>query len=568
MNRADVLSRPWVPWLTLGLLCFLLFFIGLGNYPLFDVDEPRYAEAAREMLESQNWVTPYFNYVVRYDKPVFFYWLVAMAYTVFDVSEFAARFWSALSATLMTLGVFLFGKHWVSRRFGLMAALIFATSIEVVGVGRASITDMTLSFLMGATTLSLFMIPHQSRKWWLVAGFFSALACLTKGPVGIVLPGGVLFLYAWWTRQWKATFLTLWFLAGLAVWAVLTFPWYILAYQENGMAFLDALFLHNITRFSGTVSGHYQPWWFFYAVIAVGFLPWSIYLPAAVRWFWQAWREPDKMTTEHGTNLLEGQRLSIYAMAQYGLVWTLLTFVFFNVAQTKLLTYVLPLFPGLALWMAATWEVATRDPNHWTAKWLTRSTWGLLGVIVVVGVVGYINLGALLPREARHISNDPIVVVLAGLLAMGAATTLWFLKKGQPAKAILAQASALAILAAVAVHTLVPMVNQITQGSMLAFLEDVGNAPLATYEIQRPSLTYYAQRRIDHIARDEYDKLHQLVQNSQELFVITKNRYVYRFENGEAIQDSVDWEVVKETPIYSLIRLEKRLEKATGPQPS
>jgi len=115
--------------LILLVLMGIVFFYKLGSYPLFDLDEPRYAEAAREMMERSNWITPYFNYEVRFDKPVFFYWLIALAYQWFGLSEFSARFFSAVTASGTVLMIYGFGRYWISRNYGLFSALILTTSM-------------------------------------------------------------------------------------------------------------------------------------------------------------------------------------------------------------------------------------------------------------------------------------------------------------------------------------------------------------------------------------------------------------------------------------------------------
>ena len=132
----------------LTLLGLLLFFYRLGSLSLFDADEPAFAEAAREMLLSGDWITPQFNFEPRFDKPILFYWLIALAYKGFGIGEFAARFWSAAFATGLVLSIFLFGRQWLGQRGALMAALAFATNVGTAILARAAVTDMTLAFFM------------------------------------------------------------------------------------------------------------------------------------------------------------------------------------------------------------------------------------------------------------------------------------------------------------------------------------------------------------------------------------------------------------------------------------
>ncbi|MBI5044196.1 MAG: glycosyltransferase family 39 protein, partial [Nitrospirae bacterium] len=172
-------------YLLIGLIILssLLFFHKLGSYTLFDVDEAVFSEAAREMIETGDWLTPKYNYINRYDKPVLFYWLMASSYLVFGINEFAARFWSALMGVFLITVTFLFAKRADNKIYGLLSGFILATSIEIIGLAHAAITDMTLTFFI-ATSLYLFFLAMegQNKRLYLVSCALMALAVLTKGP--------------------------------------------------------------------------------------------------------------------------------------------------------------------------------------------------------------------------------------------------------------------------------------------------------------------------------------------------------------------------------------------------
>ena len=273
----------WV-WFTLAAVgLFALYFFRLGSTTLIDVDEPRYAEAAREMLLSGNWITPYFNWELRFDKPIFCYWLIALCYKAFGVNEFAARFPSAVMATLTVLATSWFGARTVGKQFGWMAALVTATCIEFLALGRMSVTDMTLCYFMTLTTLALYLGISENSKWFWPAGIAAGLGILTKGPVALVVPGAVALLYALLTKQAPKLFKNRHFWLALGLMLLLITPWYVAAYLQNGQQFITEFFFkHNVSRYTATVSGHYQPWYFYFIVVLVGSLPWTPLLLVAL----------------------------------------------------------------------------------------------------------------------------------------------------------------------------------------------------------------------------------------------------------------------------------------------
>lgn len=527
----------------------IMFFYRLGSYPLFDLDEPRYAEAAREMLENGNWITPYFNYELRFDKPVFFYWLIAAAYQIFGVSEFSARLFSAITASMTVLAVFWFGKHWISRRYGFFSALILSTSILFAGIARMSITDMTLSCFMTLTTLCLFMAAHQNLKWWLAAGTIAGLGVLTKGPVAIVVPGAIFVLYTLLIGDFKRCLLNRWLPIAVSICLLIAIPWYIAAYQQNGQIFLDALFLHNVTRYSDVVSGHKQPPYFYVIVLLAGFLPWTGYLPAAIQRLWQRLKQHREWVSTHNFR---------YLAPLYGAVWAAFIFAFFTAGNTKLLTYILPMFPGLALLMGEAWlSIAeqTETSGNKLQKWWTLPAWGLVATVLIGGLIFMTRMDALLPREAAGIQPNgynlgAVLALLAGTLF----TALLLLRK-KAANALLAQAFTLPIVLIISMQGIIPNVSKATQGVMMDYLKRTGQSPLMLYEIQRPSLTFYGKRRIPRFVEEERPQLVQELNKNKQTYVITKSAYLTDF--SQLMPPSLKVRILEKGPVYSLLSVDK-----------
>ena len=533
--------------LILLVLMGIVFFYKLGSYPLFDLDEPRYAEAAREMMERGNWITPYFNYEVRFDKPVFFYWLIALAYQWFGLSEFSARFFSAVTASGTVLMIYGFGRYWISQNYGLFSALILATSMLFIGIARMSITDMTLNFWLTATSLCLFMVAHKDLRWWLAAGFFAGLAVLTKGPVGIVVPGAIFTLYCLAIGQFKRCLLNRWLPVGLLVCLAVALPWYILAYQQNGPIFLDALFLHNVTRYSDVVSGHKQPAYFYALVLAAGFFPWIASLPAAVQQLFSQLKA-------HRTHV-ENKDFN-YLVPLYAGIWVLFIFCFFNLGNTKLLTYILPLFPALALLTASAWHQkipqnnqALTQATNW--KWLTLPAWGMVVIATVGGLVFITQMSRLLPREAAGVQANNYNLIAVLILILGFLITAWQLSLKKAKSALMSQVLSMALLVVIAMQGIVPNVSKAAQGVMMGYLHKVGNRPVVLYEIQRPSLTFYGKRRVPRFVEEEAQNLRAELNKNKETFIITKSSFIPELQTLLAPTRQV--RILEKDRVYSLL---------------
>ena len=343
----------------------IAFFWGLGNFSLIDETEPLFAEASRQMYITGDWITPYFNGETRFDKPALIYWCQAIAYTIFGVNEWAVRLPSAIAA-LGVVGLAFYTLHWQqaqrdglqgvdrpSRRWltaGLGAAVI-ALNPEMIAWGRVGVSDMLLTGSMCSAMLSFFhgySQPAESNfkaRWYFAFYVLIGLAILTKGPVGIVLPGFIIFLFLVYLGNFWQVVKEIHLIRGLFVIAAVSVPWYALVTWENGWNFIDSFFgLHNVERFTDVVNGHSAPWYFYFIVVAVGFAPYAVYLPAAMirLKFWQrkAW-----VSTERS------QQLGLFAFW-----WFIGVFSFFTIAVTKLPSYVLPLMPAAGILIALLWS--------------------------------------------------------------------------------------------------------------------------------------------------------------------------------------------------------------------
>ncbi|MCZ6671615.1 MAG: phospholipid carrier-dependent glycosyltransferase [Verrucomicrobia bacterium] len=324
----------------LSLVLGILFFATNGVRPLANPDEGRYAEIPREMLESGNWVSPRLNGVLYFDKPPLFYWLQAVAMKIGGLNERAARFWPAAFALAGCGGIYLAGRELFGRRVGLSAAAILSTSLMFFVNSQLVIIDMAVSVFISFALLSFLVAMGEtagSRRKNLFLAFyvFLALAVLTKGLIGLVIPGGIIFLWVLVMNRWKHLFPCH---AGIGVplFLLVALPWHILVWKEHP-EFAWYYFVHeHFLRFLTNGHGREQPFWFFFVFLSVGLVPWIGFLPGAL-----------KRVYSLGWKKRAHQQESFFF-----LIWIAFVVLFFSASSSKLLPYILPAFPPLALFLA------------------------------------------------------------------------------------------------------------------------------------------------------------------------------------------------------------------------
>ena len=311
----------------------------LGGLPLIDPDEGRYAEIPREMLEQGDFITPTLNYVKYFEKPPLLYWLNAASLKLAGLTEQAARLPSALAGLLTILATYIIARRLYGRRAALIAASILGTSAGFVLQSRIILTDMLLTFCLTAA-LGAFIVASQreGRRGnpfpWYAFYLFCALAMLAKGLIGIVFPAGIIFFYLLLGGRWRLLG-EMRIATGLLLFLAVAAPWFVTVSQRNP-EFARFFFIHeHFERFTSTVHGRYQPFWFFLPVLAATMLPWSFFIPGALT---RAWRD-----RRHDDNLA----------GLYLLIWAVLIFLFFSKSNSKLVPYILPVFPPLAILIAS-----------------------------------------------------------------------------------------------------------------------------------------------------------------------------------------------------------------------
>lgn len=325
-------------WMLLVLLMAAVWFGNLEYRKLVRPDEGRYAEIPREMAASGDWVTPRLNGIKYFEKPALQYWVTAGAYRLFGEHHWTARLWSALTGFLGIFFTAFAATRLFGREAGLFAASVLGSSLLYTLIAHMNSLDMGMTFFMGGALMS-FLLAQQdaaskptNRLWMHVAWAALAFSVLSKGLMGIVLPGAVLVLYTLIERDfglWKRLHLV----SGIALFMAIAAPWFIAVSIANP-EFFHFFFIHeHFERFLTKTHGRYEPWWWFIPVLAAGILPWIVTLIDSMVRAWKA--EPAAQ-----------QR---FKPKRFLLIWAVFIFVFFSLSGSKLASYILPIFPALAL---------------------------------------------------------------------------------------------------------------------------------------------------------------------------------------------------------------------------
>jgi 4-amino-4-deoxy-L-arabinose transferase-like glycosyltransferase len=316
----------------LALVCLAILFANLGGASFFEPDEGRNAEKAREILLRNDWVTPHHNFLPTLDKPMGFFWPIALSLKLFGLSEGAARLPSVLAALGCLLLVYQFARSQWGVRHALWSCLILATSVGFFVFARVVIFDMSLTLFVALGLFSFYAAARAEtprQRWFHCVVMYAALGAgtLIKGAVALVLPGLVVFSYLLLTRQWHLL-LRMKIAPGALIYLSLVLPWYLWTEAKNPGYLRYFLLEEHFLRYTTVEFERSRAWYYFIVVIAVGFFPWTGLLLETAR---DAWRKRSEDTN------------------RFLALWAVLPVIFFWFSKSQLPQYILPIFPALAL---------------------------------------------------------------------------------------------------------------------------------------------------------------------------------------------------------------------------
>ena len=265
----------------------------LGRAPLFDVDEGAFSQATLEMFQRGDFLSTYLNGQPRYDKPILIYWLQAACVLVFGVTELAFRLPSAVCATLWALATFLFVRRFFDLERAALAVALLATSLGVYIIGRAATADALLNSLIAAAMFSAWLHLSTGRRGWLYATHAAiGLGFLAKGPVAILVPVAVTFVFCLLRRDLKTWARGVFDPRALALALAIALPWYVAIFMQEGWAFFEGFFMkHNVSRFGGPMQGHAGSLIYYFPVLIISTLPFTALLIPVGRRLKTIWRD-------------------------------------------------------------------------------------------------------------------------------------------------------------------------------------------------------------------------------------------------------------------------------------
>ncbi len=516
------------------LVAATIFFAALGSFSLFNPDEGLYAEPAREMLETGQYITTTLNYAVRFTKPPLVIWAMVAAYKLFGINEFSARIFCATSGFILTIVTYLFANKYLGNRVAIFAACILLAAPLFVGVGRMAITDMPLSLFMGGSLFSFFHAWKQRQKFYLHLGYIlTAFAIMTKGPVGLLLPILILSSFLYLSSANKATLKFFNLPMGILVIALIALPWFVIEIVlTKGAYFNEFIMRENFARFASVVDSHKGPWFYHIAAVFGGLFPWSIVLPQSI--ITELKNIHSKINTRiaenksplcltHWQNSCENLSAAD-AVLLFALISAVIIIAFFSVSVSKLLPYTLPAFPALAIMIS----------NQWQRFIETKQVKSIIVYIVIMSMF-YLVAACFSPIALKFLRDAPpeLMALIFKYACLMSAVALLSAACAASKRLLLSSAllfGATAISTAVFLPLFLSVICQFWEGEIPEYARSISasKAPLIVYRLRKPGIPFYLARKV--IQSNDQEDLTKTSKTIGSCYLITSRKYLSEAE--------------------------------------
>lgn len=514
-----------------------------------DVDETRYVTMSRDMFHTKDFLTLYLNGDFFFEKPPLYFWGECLSFKIFNhINEFTARIPMAVYASLSCFLLYFTGKKIVSRKFGVISALILGTSIEFLVLSKIAILDMLLATCVAFSLYFGFMtffVQEQNKKyfWWL---FYAAsgFAVLAKGIPGVALPFGTMFFAGIISKKFKEFFRPQYLLVGSIIFLAIALPWHIIMFKMHDPLFFNEYIMkHHLSRFIDSKDlGRQQPWYYFLLMLLWGLMPWiSSFIAMIVE-------NIKKINLEffkkfNFDNLSNTEKLLTLNIIAFSFI-----LLFFSSSSTKLMTYILPIYAPTAMILGWYWNEYIFENKH--EEPIAISVYILNSILILVAIAAAIA-GFFLPAElAGDIAEAKWFLV--GLLFILPLAGIIFTKQNKKIGVFASYIAFVMILSAFGTHKIFNIDYKFGQNDLMEYAQIAkeNNYKLSTFKFgRRYSLLYYYAGKVVFQQEEDYKWLKETLKDADSV-VIVKNKEL------ETIQQKAKFTVIKTGRKYSLIKKE------------
>ncbi len=507
----------------IGLLIafYYIFFNGIGTYALMDVDETRYVSMAKDMFNTKDFMTLYLNGEYFFEKPPLYFWGECLFFALFGkINEFTARFPVALYGTLTSFLVYFVGRRIVSRKFGVLSALILATSLEFVILAKFAILDIVLAMCTAFSVyfgLLTYFCKEKNKKyfWWLFY-IFSGLAVMAKGIPGFVIPFGTMFFTAIAAKKFKELFKPLYCIPGIVLFLLVVIPWHALMFKiHDPLFFNEYIIKHHLHRFLNSEDiGRKQPFYFYILTFLWGFFPWIFSFIAAIV-------AKIKSIKLYNYETLTDEQKFLY-LNSITFLWVML---FFSISSTKLITYLLPIYIPAAFITGYIWHHYDRFKKH-----LDISSYILGGIVLVASIAGLCTPLYLPDQLYQDILTVKWFCVI--LLLIVGVLVITFVRKNKPYALFTVLVGFILFVSAFATEEFFEIDYTFGQNDLIEFSEYAkdNNYDIGAVNLDRKySIIYYSGKKVDY--REENESAAML--NDKNKVIVIRKKDLDRVMNGQ-----------------------------------
>ena len=536
--------------LGLILLCYFVFFFNIGNYALMDVDETRYVSMARDMFNTKDFLTLYLNGEYFFEKPPLYFWGECLSFAFFGhVSEFSARFPVSLYGTLCTFLMYFVGKKVVSRRYGLISAIILATTMEFVMLAKFAILDIVVTTCIGFSVLFGFLTQFVQEKnvkyfWWLFY-IFSGLAVMAKGIPGFVVPFGTMFFVAIFNKSFKKIFKPQYFIVGTLLFLLIVLPWHIVMFKMHDPLFFNEYIMkHHINRFFSSSEIHRkQPFYFYFLTILWGMFPYVLSALAVGVTKIKDWFTKKSLEISHNDMAQKFLWFNVIGFA--------FTMLFFSSSSTKLITYILPVYFFTSFIIAYVWEDYIFNGKY--KKEINLTVYILGGIFILASVVGCFA-GLFLPEKIyADVKNIQwFCVVVTGLFGV---SSIILAQKEKFKGVFISYALLILVLSAFGTKLFYNLDYSFGQNDLMEFAKyckDNNDKVAVINGGRKYSVLYYYGGKVNYVSVDTDEKT---ISDGEKILLNPEVKTIIKNKDIDDMSQRFDFDILKEGKKYKLVEI-------------